>query len=46
MPLSAEHVNSYVSGNKYQKLLAKNINQTELAKYSEFLVPSTKSWGK
>lgn len=46
MPLSAEHVNSYVSGNKYKKLLTKNINQADLAKYKEFLVASTKSWGK
>jgi hypothetical protein len=31
-----------VNGNKYKKLLEKNINQIELKKYMEFLVPSNK----
>ena len=46
MPLKSDYVTSYVSGSKYKKLLAKRINQSDLSKYKEFLVPSTKPWGK
>ena len=44
MPLNIDYIKTYLNGNRYKKLLAKNINQTDLKKYKEFLVTSTKPW--
>ncbi len=45
MPLKLDGVMSYLKGQRYTKLLEKNINQTDLSKYKEHLIPSTKAWG-
>ena len=42
LPLKVESIQSYVNGNKYKKLLEKNINQNDINKYMHFLVPSNK----
>lgn len=44
MPLKYDAIISYLNGNRYKKLLEKNIKQTDLNKYKEFLVASTKAW--
>ncbi len=45
MPLKLDSITTYLNGNRYKRLLEKNINQTDLKKYKEHLIPSTKSWG-
>ena len=42
MPLNLSYCISYVNGNRYKKLLEKRIQQTDLKKYSDFLVPTYK----
>ena len=43
MPIKPDAILSYVNGRKYKSFLEKNIiNNQDLKKYSEFLVPSNK----
>ena len=40
MPVRRESILTYVNGNKYKHLLSKSINNEDLKKYNEFLVPT------
>jgi hypothetical protein len=40
MALKKESIITYVNGNKYKHLLSKSINNQDLKKYNEFLVPT------
>jgi hypothetical protein len=44
MPLNVDRINEYIKGNKFKKLLQANskIDQAEMDKYKEFLMPSNK----